>query len=86
MVAWLGRAGTLIRAAHEHLPMATSLETSTYNVLSDAGLLPSNNMAGSRYVDLGAIPIAAEERTATHMQVDEPPPAERPSQSSRNQV
>ena len=31
-------------------------------------------MAGSKYVDLGAPPTAAEERTATHMQVDEPPP------------
>merc|ERR1711884_622414 len=30
--------------------------------------------SGSKYVDLGAIPTAAEERTATHMQVDEPPP------------
>ena len=82
MVAWLSHAGTLIRAAPEHLRMATSLETRTYDVLSDAGLL-SQNMAGSRYVDLGAIPTAAEERTATHMQVDEPPPPDTPGQSSR---
>ena len=31
-------------------------------------------MVGSKYVDLGAIPTAVEYRTATHMQVDEPPP------------
>ena len=82
MVAWLSHAGTLIRAAPEHLRMATSLETRTYDMLSDAGLLSSNNMAGSRYVDLGAIPTPAEERIATHMQFDDPPPDE-PGQPSR---
>ena len=74
MVAWLSHAGTLIRAAPEHLRMATSLETRTYDILQEASLLNHKNMVGSRYVDLGAIPTAAEERTATHMQVDEPPP------------
>ena len=70
MVAWLSHAGTLIRAAPEHLRMATPLETRTYDILSEASLLNQNNMAGSIYVDLGAPPTAAEERTATHMQVD----------------
>ena len=74
MVAWLSHAGTLIRAAPEHLRMATSLETRTYDMLSETGLLSSQNMAGSRYVDLGAIPTPVEERTATHMQFDDPPP------------
>ena len=54
--------------------MATSLETRTYDILQEASLLNQSNMTGSRYVDLGPIPTAAEERTATHMQVDEPPP------------
>merc|ERR1712079_887440 len=74
MVVWLSHAGTLIRAAPEHLRMATSLETRTYDILQGASLLNPNNLSGSKYVDLGAIPTAAEERTATHMQVDEPPP------------
>ena len=56
MVAWLSHAGTLIRAAPEHLRMATPLETRTFDVLADAGLLRPKDMAGSRYVDLGAIP------------------------------
>ena len=34
-------------------------------------------------MDLGAIPTAAEERTATHMQVDEPPPMDVPESASR---
>merc|ERR1739836_192805 len=66
--------GTLIRAAPEHLRMATSLETRTYDILQEASLLNQKDLSGSEYVDLGAIPTAAEERTATHMQVDEPPP------------
>ena len=74
MIAWLSHAGTLIRAAPEHLRMATSLETRTYDILSEANVLNPRDMTGSRYVDLGAIPTAVEERTATHMQVDEPPP------------
>ena len=74
MVAWLSHAGTLIMAAPEHLRMATSLETRTYDILQEASLLNQKDLTGSRYVDLGAIPTAAEERTATHMQVDEPPP------------
>ena len=73
MVAWLSHAGTLIRAAPEHLRTATTLETGTYDILSEASLLNQKDMTGSRYVDLGAIPTAAEERTATHMQVDGPP-------------
>ena len=73
MVAWLSHGGTLIRAAPEHLRMATSLETRTYDILQEASLLNHKNMAGSKYVDLGAPPSAAEERTATHMQVDDPP-------------
>ena len=39
MVAWLSHAGTLIRAAPEHLRMATPLETRTFDVFSDVGLL-----------------------------------------------
>ena len=74
MVAWLSHDGTLIRAAPEHLRTATSLETRTYDILQEASLLNQKDLTGSRYVDLGAIPTAAEERTATHMQVDEPPP------------
>ena len=74
MVAWLSHAGTLIRAAPEHLRMATSLETRTYDILQEASLLNQKDLTGSKYVDLGAVPTAAEERTATHMQVDEPPP------------
>merc|ERR1712079_528014 len=42
--------------------------------MGEASLLNQKDLTGSRYVDLGAIPTAAEERTATHMQVDEPPP------------
>ena len=34
MVAWLSHAGTLIRAAPEHLRMATSLETRNYDMFS----------------------------------------------------
>ena len=60
MVAWLSHAGTLIRAAPEHLKMATSLETRTYDILADTGVIRQNNMAGSRYLDLGAIPMAEE--------------------------
>ena len=74
MVAWLNHVGTLIRVALEHLRMATPLETMTFDVLSDAGLLKTKDMAGSRYVDLGTIPTPAEERHASHMQTDEPPP------------
>ena len=73
MIAWLSHAGTLIRAALEHLRMATSLETRTYDILSEANVLNPKDMIGSRYVDLGATPTVAEERTATHMQVDESP-------------
>ena len=73
MIAWLSHAGTLIRAAPEHLRMATSLDTRTYDILSEANVLNPRDMIGSRYVDLGAVPTAAEERTATHMQIDEPP-------------
>ena len=39
MVAWLSHGGTLIRAAPEHLRMATSLETRTYDILQEASLL-----------------------------------------------
>ena len=73
MIAWLSHAGTLIRAAPEHLRMATSLETRTYDLLSEASLLNQRDPA-TTYVDLGAIPTEAEQRTAAHMQVDEPPP------------
>merc|ERR1712079_468802 len=73
MVAWLSHVGTLIRVAPEHLRMATSLETRTYDILQEASLLNYNNLPGSKYVDLGDIPTAVEERTATRMQVDEPP-------------
>ena len=83
MVAWLSHAGTLTRAAPEHLRMATSLETRTYDILQEASLLNQKDMAGSRYVDLGAIPTAAEERTATHMQVDEPPPMDESDNTQR---
>ena len=79
MVAWLSRAGTLIRAAPEHLRMATSLETRTYDILADTGVISQHGVAGSRYVDLGAIPAVAEERNAHHMQLDEPPPPDVPS-------
>ena len=46
MVAWLSHAGILIRAAPEHLRMATPLKSRTYDVLSDAGLLSKKDMAG----------------------------------------
>ena len=72
MVAWLSHAGTLIRAAPERLRMATSLESRTYDMLSDSGLLSPQNMTGTRYVDLGAIPSPSEERNASHMQTDDP--------------
>ena len=75
MVAWLSHGGTLIRVAPEHLRMATSLETRTYDILADMGSI-NPGMAGSRYVDLGAIPTAMEERRAQHIQFDEPPPEE----------
>ena len=39
MVAWLSHAGTLIRAAPAHLRMATSLETRTYDILADSGVV-----------------------------------------------
>ena len=82
MVAWLSHAGTLIRAAPEHLRMATSLETRTYDILNDSGLISGqHDMTGTRYVDLGAIPTTAEERTAQHMQTDEPPPITVPSEA-----
>ena len=54
VVAWLSHAGTLIRAAPEHLRMATSLETRTYDILSESSLLNQRELSGSRYVDLGA--------------------------------
>ena len=73
MVAWLSHAGTLIRAAPEHLRMATSLETRTYDILAYSGVINHNSMAGSRYIDLGEVPTAAEERSAQHMHIDEPP-------------
>ena len=81
MVAWLSHAGTLIRAAPEHLRMATSLETRTYDILADSGVINHNNMAGSRYIDLGEVPTAAEERSAHNMQIDEPPPPDGPSEA-----
>ena len=81
MVAWLSHAGTLIRAAPEHLRMATSLETRTYGILADSGVINHNSMAGSRYIDLGEVPTAAEERSAQHMQIDEPPPPDGLSQA-----
>ena len=81
MVAWLSHAGTLIRAAPEHLRMATSLETRTYDILADSGVISHNNMAGSRYVDLGEVLTPAEERTAQHMHIDEPPPPDGPGES-----
>ena len=49
VVTWLSHGGTLIRAAPEHLRMATPLETRTFDVLAH------------KYVDLGVIPTAAEE-------------------------
>ena len=74
MVAWFSHVGTLIRAAPEHLRMSTPLETRTYGILSESSLLNQRDVSGSRCVDLGAPPTAVEERTAAHMQVDEPPP------------
>ena len=81
MVAWLSHAGTLIRAAPEHLRMATSLETRTYDILADSGVVSHNNMAGSRDVTLGEVPTPAEDRAAQHMQIDEPPPPDGPGES-----
>ena len=72
-VAWLSHGGTLIRASPEHLRMATPLETRTHDVLAGIGFIHPDQMAGSRYVDLGAIPTVAEERSAQHFQFDEPP-------------
>ena len=74
MVAQLSHAGTLMRVAPEHLRMATSLETRTYDIQTESNLLNQRYLSGSRYVDLGAPPTATEERTTTHMQIDEPPP------------
>ena len=48
MVAWLSHAGTLIRAAPEHLRMATTLETRTYDILADSGTITTKSMDGSR--------------------------------------
>ena len=76
MVAWLSHAGTLIRAAPEHLRQATALETRTYDILQEGNLLNQKDLAGSKYMDLGAVPTEVEQRTATHMQLDEPPPME----------
>ena len=50
--------------------MATPLETRTYDIVNDAGLFNHNSLTGSRYIGLGAIPTAAEERGAQHMQID----------------
>merc|ERR1712155_128115 len=72
-------------AAPEHLRMATSLETRTYDILQEASLLNQKDLTGSKYVDLGAVPTAAEERTATHMQVDEPPPMDVSESSTSRQ-
>ena len=71
-VAWLSHSGTLIRAAPEHLRMATPLETKSVDVLADLGI--NSDFIGTRYVDLGEAPSPEEERVASHMQVDEPPP------------
>ena len=78
-VAWLSHSGTLIRAAPEHLRMATPLETRSVDALENLGFSPDH--IGSRYVDLGEAPTAAEQRQADYMQVDEPPPPE-PGMSS----
>ena len=67
MVAWLSHAGTLIRAAPEHLRMATSLETRTYDILQEGSLLTQKDLPGSKYLDLGAVPTEAEQQTATHI-------------------
>ena len=83
MVAWLSHAGTLIRAPPEHLRMATPLETKTFDTLYEACLLKTKDMATSRYVDLGNTPTPAEERHASHMQTDEPPPEPSDAQPSR---
>ena len=44
-------------------------------MLNESGLI-RNTTPGTSYVDLGEVPTPAEERTAQHMQVDEPPPPE----------
>ena len=64
--------------------MATSLESRTYDMLSDSGLVSPQNMTGTRYVDLGAIPSPSGERNASHMQTDDPPP-ETSGQSSQSE-
>ena len=47
IIAWLSHGGTLIRAAPEHLRMATSLETRTYDILADMGSITAD-MVGSK--------------------------------------
>ena len=39
MVIWFSHAGTLIRAAPEHLRAATPLETQSYDVAADVGII-----------------------------------------------
>ena len=63
IVAWLSHGGTLIRAAPEHLRMATPLETRSLDILADMGNVTAD-MPGQRYIDLGDTPTAAEERSA----------------------
>ena len=46
MAVWLSHAGAFIRAAPEHLRMATSLETRAYDVLSDSILLNHRDLSG----------------------------------------
>ena len=61
----------LNRAAPGNLRMATSLESKSVDLLADLGM--SSDFIGTRYVDLGEIPSPEEERSVSHMQVDEPP-------------
>ena len=55
------------------------METKSVDVLADLGI--TSDFIGTRYVDLGEIPTPEEERTAVHMELDDPPEEPRPGMS-----
>ena len=76
-VIWLAHGATLVRAAPEHLRVATPLETNVYDVVEGTAAPPQPDAKkfNNRYIDLGRVPDAREqEETVGELNPDLPRP------------
>ena len=60
-IVWLSHAGTLIRAAPEHLRRATPVEVTINDVVHGDAANPSTKLSRGKYVDLGPPPSTTEQ-------------------------